>query len=60
MFVHRPDARLFSLSFGQGPVTLVALGGWVGSGELWHELIGHLPDWRCVTYDHRDSGLRWV
>lgn len=56
MFVHRPDARLFSLSFGQGPSTLFALGGWVGSGEVWFELFGHLPDWRCVAYDHRGSG----
>jgi pimeloyl-ACP methyl ester carboxylesterase len=56
MFVHRPDARLFSLSFGQGPVTLFTLGGWVGSGEVWLELFGHLPDWRCVSYDHRGSG----
>jgi pimeloyl-ACP methyl ester carboxylesterase len=56
MFVHRPDARLFSLSFGQGPATLLALGGWVGSGEVWFEVFGHLPDWRCVAYDHRGSG----
>jgi pimeloyl-ACP methyl ester carboxylesterase len=56
MFVHRPDARLFSLSFGQGPATLFTLGGWVGSGEVWFELFGHLPDWRCVAYDHRGSG----
>lgn len=56
MFVHRPDARLFSLSFGQGPVTLFTLGGWVGSGEVWFDLFGHLPDWRCVAYDHRGSG----
>jgi len=56
MFVHRPDARLFSLSFGQGPLTLLALGGWVGSGEVWHELFGHLPHWRCVSYDHRGTG----
>lgn len=56
MFVQRPDARLFSLSFGQGPITLLALGGWVGSGELWHPLFGHLPQWRCVSYDHRGSG----
>ncbi len=56
MFVHRPDARLFSLSFGQGPLTLLALGGWVGSGEVWHELFGHLPHWRCVSFDHRGSG----
>lgn len=56
MFVHRPDARLFSLSFGQGPTTLFTLGGWVGSGEVWFDLFGHLPDWRCVAYDHRGSG----
>ena len=41
MFVHRPDARLFSLRFGQGPLTLLALGGWVGSGEVWHDHFGH-------------------
>lgn len=56
MFVHRPDARLFSLSFGQGPLTLLALGGWVGSGEVWHALFGHLPHWRCVSFDHRGTG----
>jgi len=56
MFVRRPDASLFTLSFGQGPLTLLALGGWVGSGELWHDLFGHLPHWRCVSYDHRGTG----
>jgi pimeloyl-ACP methyl ester carboxylesterase len=57
MFVHRPDARLFSVSFGQGPLTLLALGGWAASGEVWHELFGHLPHWRCVSFDHRGSGV---
>lgn len=56
MFVHRPDARLFSLAFGNGSRTLLALGGWVGSGELWQAVFGHLPGWRCVSYDHRGSG----
>lgn len=56
MFIRRPDASLFTLSFGQGPFTLLALGGWVGSGELWHDLFGHLPHWRCVSYDHRGTG----
>lgn len=56
MFVTRPDARLLSLSFGHGPSTLLALGGWVGSGEVWHDVFGHLPHWRCVSYDHRGSG----
>jgi pimeloyl-ACP methyl ester carboxylesterase len=56
MFVKRPDASLLSLSFGQGPQTLLALGGWIGSGEVWHELFGQLPHWRCVSVDHRGSG----
>jgi pimeloyl-ACP methyl ester carboxylesterase len=56
MFVQRPDARLMSLSFGRGPRTLLALGGWIGSGEVWFELFGHLPDWRCVSMDHRGTG----
>lgn len=56
MFVQRPDACLFSLSFGRGPTTLLAVGGWIGSGELWHEVFGHLPQWRCVSVDHRGSG----
>jgi pimeloyl-ACP methyl ester carboxylesterase len=56
MFVKRPDASLLSLSFGHGPQTLLALGGWIGSGEVWHDLFGELPHWRCVSMDHRGSG----
>ncbi|MEQ1683648.1 MAG: alpha/beta hydrolase [Burkholderiaceae bacterium] len=56
MFIQRPDARLHTLSFGQGPITLLATGGWVGSGEVWHDLFGHLPDWRCISVDHRGTG----
>lgn len=56
MFIQRPDARLHTLSFGQGPITLLATGGWVGSGEVWHDLFGHLPHWRCISVDHRGTG----
>lgn len=56
MFIQRPDASLFSLGFGRGPCSMLALGGWVGSGEVWHAVFGHLPHWRCVGYDHRGSG----
>ncbi len=56
MFIRRPDARLFSLAFGTGPRTLLACGGWVGSGELWHAVFEHLPGWRCIAFDHRGSG----
>lgn len=56
MFISRPDAELHVLSFGQGPLTLLAIGGWIGSGEIWLPLFEHLPHWRCVAIDHRGSG----
>lgn len=56
MYVARPDARLLALSFGQGPQSLLALGGWCVGGEVWLPVIGELPRWRCVAYDHRGSG----
>ena len=56
MFIRRPDAELHVLSFGQGPLTLLAMGGWIASGEIWFDLFGHLPHWRCVAIDHRGSG----
>lgn len=56
MFISRPDAQLHVLSFGHGPLTLLALGGWIGSGEVWLDLFGHLPHWRCIAVDHRGTG----
>lgn len=56
MFIERPDATLHAGCFGHGPATLLAIGGWTGSGELWHEVFGHLPGWRCVALDHRGTG----
>jgi len=56
MFVQRPDAQLHTLSFGQGPLTLLAIGGWTAGGEIWHALFGHLAHWRCVSVDHRGAG----
>ncbi len=57
MFLKSDDADLFVTSFGGGPRTIVAHGGWVGSGELWQppfELLSR--SWRTVTYDHRGTG----
>ena len=56
MFIQRPGAQLYTLSFGQGPLTLLAVGGWIGSGEIWHPLFGQLPHWRCISVDHRGTG----
>lgn len=56
MFIQRPNAQLATQSFGQGPRTLLAVGGWAAGGEIWYDTFGHLPNWRCVSVDHRGAG----
>lgn len=56
MYVRRPDARLHVQSFGHGPRHLVAIGGWVAGGEVWHDVFGRLDGWRCTAVDHRGAG----
>lgn len=57
MFLKSDDADLFVTSFGSGPRTIVAHGGWVGSGELWQQPFEQLSRrWRTVTYDHLGTG----
>src|SRR4051794_15013222 len=58
MFLDVNGVRLHALAFGAGSRTLVAVGGWTGSWEVWEEPIAQLTalGWRCVAYDHRGSG----
>ena len=57
MFLKSHDADLFVSSFGSGTRTIVAHGGWVGSGELWQQPFEELSrSWRTVSYDHRGTG----
>jgi pimeloyl-ACP methyl ester carboxylesterase len=57
MFLTVEDADLFVTSYGAGPRTFVAHGGWVGSGELWALPFETMSrTWRTVTYDHRGTG----
>lgn len=57
MFIARPDAQLYAVAFGSGPATLLALGGWVGSWEVWLEPFSLLSrTWRTIAYDHRGTG----
>lgn len=57
MFIQHRDAQLFTVSFGDSPRTLLALGGWAGSWEVWTETFTHLSKtWRAVAFDHRGSG----
>ena len=58
VFLDVNGVRLHALVFGDGPRTLIAVGGWTGSWEVWEEPIAQLTasGWRCVAYDHRGSG----
>lgn len=58
MFLKRDDATLFVTESGPGPRTLIAHGGFVGSGELWAEPFATLSrTWRTITFDHRGAGV---
>jgi pimeloyl-ACP methyl ester carboxylesterase len=59
MFLDLPDAKLFVTRSGspQGKVIL-AIGGWIGSSELWQDPLAMLGDtFATLSYDHRGSGL---
>ena len=59
MFIDVPGAKLFAVRSGNTRGTaIVAIGGWIGSSELWLEPLADLSDlYMTVTYDHRGSGL---
>lgn len=57
MFIKQGEAQLYSVDFGSAARTIVALGGWVGSWELWTEPFSILSKtWRSIGYDHRGTG----
>ena len=61
MFVEAKGAKLFVSSFGAGDRTVLALGGWIGGGEIWQDVLGLLsPSWRAATFDQRGSGTSHV
>ena len=59
MFVNVPDAKLFAVRSGpERGTAILAIGGWIGSSELWLEPLADLSDsYVTVAYDHRGSGL---
>lgn len=57
MFIAAENAQLFALSFGQGRRSLLAVGGWAGSWEVWADTLAILSrTWRAVGHDHRGVG----
>jgi pimeloyl-ACP methyl ester carboxylesterase len=61
MWVTAQGTRLFVSSFGAGDRTALALGGWIGGGEIWQHVLGQLSrTMRVVTFDQRGSGTSHV
>lgn len=62
MFIDVPGGKIYASKSGpsSGPA-LLAIGGWIGSSELWSEPLALLSD-ACVavSYDHRGTGLSTV
>ncbi len=59
MFITTDDkATLYSTSFGKpNAPAMLAIGGWIGSWELWAEPFSILSrTWHTIAYDHRGSG----
>lgn len=59
MFIDVPGAKLFATRSGPAKGTaILAIGGWIGSSELWTEPLAALSDtFATISYDHRGSGL---
>lgn len=57
MFLDIAGNKVFALSFGKGPRTILAHSGWVGNFEDWIATLAPLSEsWRTVVYDHRGTG----
>ena len=58
MFLNIGGVRLHVVEFGSSDRTILAIGGWTGSWEMWEETLSLLSTagWRCIAFDHRGSG----
>lgn len=57
MFLDIDGNKVFTLSFGKGPRTILAHSGWVGNVEDWIATLAPLSEtFRTVVYDHRGTG----
>ncbi|MFN9449001.1 MAG: alpha/beta fold hydrolase [Rubrivivax sp.] len=59
MFLDVPGAKLYASRSGPASAqTILAIGGWIGSSELWQEPLAILSDeYVVVSYDHRGTGI---
>lgn len=57
VFLDIDGNKVFTLSFGKGPRTILAHSGWVGNVEDWIAALAPLSEtFRTVIYDHRGTG----
>lgn len=57
MFFRIDDRVINAVSFGGGATTLLGIGGWTGTWQLWRQPFESLStSWRCIAYDHRGAG----
>lgn len=58
MFIQVDEAKLFATAFGAPAApALVAVGGWIGSWELWLPPFAALSrEWYTIGFDHRGAG----
>jgi pimeloyl-ACP methyl ester carboxylesterase len=59
MFIEVNDgAQIYTAAFGPAAAPVIlAVGGWIGSWELWTEPFAMLSRrWRTIAYDHRGTG----
>lgn len=57
MFIGIEGHKALAFSFGSGSRTFLAVGGWVGSSEVWLPTLELLSStWRVASFDHRGAG----
>lgn len=57
MFITVDEAKIYTTAFGPKGRTILGLGGWIGSWELWAEPFSILSqNWHTISYDHRGTG----
>lgn len=57
MFIRLGERMINTVSFGAGDPPLFAVGGWIGTWQVWRQPLEILSrSRRCIAYDHRGSG----
>jgi pimeloyl-ACP methyl ester carboxylesterase len=57
MFIQLGNRMMNTVSFGAGDPPLFAVGGWIGTWQVWRQPFEILSrSRRCIAYDHRGSG----